>query len=98
MQSPNRQTMEQIASLFKGFDDPTRVQILWLLTSGERCVGEISEAANLSQSVVSHQLRVLKGMRLVTFRRDGKNLRYSLADDHVLCILNTGLDYITANR
>lgn len=94
MQLPDRQTVEQIAALFKGFDDPTRVQILSLLIGREMCVNEIAEAAGLSQSATSHQLRILKQMRLVKFRREGKSLLYSLADDHVLTILKTGLDYI----
>ena len=95
MQVPDRESAEQIAALFKGFDDPTRIHILTLLIGGERCVGEIADAMALSQSAVSHQLRILKAMRLVRFRREGKNLLYSLADDHVLCILKTGMDYIS---
>lgn len=95
MQVPDRESAEQIAALFKGFDDPTRIHILSLLIGGERCVGEIADAMALSQSAVSHQLRILKAMRLVRFRREGKNLLYSLADDHVLCILKTGMDYIS---
>lgn len=85
------ETMHQIAALFKGFDDPTRIHILSLLIEGERCVGEIADTMNLTQSAVSHQLRILKAMKLIKYRRDGKNLFYSLADDHVLCILQTGL-------
>ena len=95
MQVPDRESAEQIAALFKGFDDPTRIHILTLLIGGERCVGEIADAMALSQSAVSHQLRILKAMRLVRFHREGKNLLYSLADDHVLCILKTGMDYIS---
>lgn len=95
MQVPDRERAEQIAALFKGFDDPTRIHILSLLIGGERCVGEIADEMALSQSAVSHQLRILKAMRLVRFRREGKNLLYSLADDHVLCILKTGMDYIS---
>lgn len=95
MQVPDRESAEQIAALFKGFDDPTRIHILTLLIGGERCVGEIADAMALSQSAVSHQLRILKAMRLVRSRREGKNLMYSLADDHVLCILKTGMDYIS---
>ena len=95
MQVPDRESAERIAALFKGFDDPTRIHIISLLIGGERCVGEIADAMALSQSAVSHQLRILKAMRLVRFRREGKNLLYSLADDHVLCILKTGMDYIS---
>ena len=91
------ETMHRIAALFKGFDDPTRIHILSLLTEGERCVGEIANTMNLTQSAVSHHLRILKAMKLIKYRRDGKNLFYSLADDHVLCILQTGLDSINTN-
>ena len=97
MLSADREICERIAALFKGFDDPTRIHILSLLIEGERCVGEIANTMNLTQSAVSHQLRILKGMGLVRFRRDGKNLLYSLADDHVLCILQTGMDYFGGN-
>ena len=94
MQAPDRESAERIAALFKGFCDPTRVHILTLLLEGERYVGEIADAMALSQSAVSHQLRILKGMRLVRFRREGKNLMYSLADAHVLCILKIGMEHL----
>ena len=95
MQSiPDRETMEQIAALFKGFADPTRVHILSLLLEGEICVSCIAEAVNISQSAVSHQLRILKQMHLIKFRREGKNVLYSLADDHVRTILETGLEHV----
>lgn len=93
-QIPDRQTLEQIAELFKGFGDPTRVQILSLLAQQELCVNDIAETVALSQSAISHQLRILKQMHLIKFRREGKNLLYSLADDHVLTILQTGLEHV----
>jgi ArsR family transcriptional regulator len=93
-QIPNKETMERIAELFKAFADPTRVQILSNLVEQELCVTDISEAVELSQSAVSHQLRILKQMHLVKYRRDGKNLWYSLADDHVLTILQMGLEHV----
>ena len=93
-QIPNKETMERIAELFKAFADPTRVQILSNLVERELCVTDISEAVELSQSAVSHQLRILKQMHLVKYRRDGKNLWYSLADDHVLTILQMGLEHV----
>ena len=86
--------MEEIAELFKGFADSTRVHILWLLAQRELCVTEISEAVGLSQSAISHQLRLLKQMHLVKFRREGKNILYSLADDHVKTILEMGLEHV----
>ena len=91
---PDKETMERIAELFKAFADTTRVQILSNLVDRELCVTEISEAVELSQSAVSHQLRILKQMHLVKYRREGKNLWYSLADDHVKTILQMGLEHI----
>jgi ArsR family transcriptional regulator len=91
---PSKEIMEQIAELFKGFGDPTRVHILSLLTERELCVTDIAEAVELSQSAVSHQLRILKQMYLIKYRREGKNILYSLADDHVLTILQMGLEHV----
>lgn len=93
-QIPEREVLEQIADLFKAFGDTTRVQILSLLVRQELCVNDIAEGIGLSQSAVSHQLRILKQMHLIKYRRDGKNLLYSLADDHVLTILQTGLEHV----
>ena len=92
---PPREIMEYIADLFKGFADPTRVHILSLLMAeGELCVTDIAEKVALSQSAISHQLRILKQMDLIKFRREGKNIWYSLADDHVKTIIHQGLDHI----
>lgn len=91
---PDRQTMEAIAELFKGFADTTRVQILSLLARQELCVTEIAEKVEISQSAISHQLRLLKQMHLIKFRREGKNILYSLADDHVHTILEMGLEHV----
>ena len=91
---PSKEIMEQIAELFKGFGDPTRVHILSLLTERELCVTDIAEAVELSQSAISHQLRILKQMHLNTFRREGKNSLNSLADDHVKTILEMGLEHV----
>ena len=91
---PDNRTLEQIADLFKAFGDPTRVRILSHLLHRELCVNHIAEAVELSQSAVSHQLRILKQMHLIKFRREGKNLWYSLADDHVRTILQMGLEHV----
>lgn len=91
---PDKQTMEAIAELFKGFADTTRVQILYLLARQELCVTDIAEKVEISQSAISHQLRLLKQMHLIKFRREGKNILYSLADDHVLTILEMGLEHV----
>ena len=93
-QIPDKATLDQIAELFKGFADATRVQILSLLVDKELCVSEITDAVALTQSAVSHQLRILKQMHLIKYRREGKNIVYSLADDHVLTILQTGLEHV----
>ena len=71
---PEKEIVDKIAELFKAFGDPTRVQILSLLQQQERCVGDIAEAVQISQSAISHQLRILKQMDLIKFRRDGKNI------------------------
>ena len=94
MNVPEKETLEQIAELFKGFCDPTRVHILSLLERQELCVTDIADAVALSQSAISHQLRILKQMQLIKFRREGKNLLYSLADDHVKTILQMGLEHV----
>ena len=92
---PPKEIMDYIADLFKGFADPTRVHILsLLLVRQELCVTEIAEEVGVSQSGISHQLRLLKQMDLVKFRRDGKTLWYSLADDHVRTILKMGLEHV----
>ena len=92
---PPKEILEYIADLFKGFADPTRVHILYLLAQGEQCVGDIAEGVQISQSAISHQLRMLKGMHLIKYRREGKNVLYSLDDDHVKTILETGLEHVT---
>ena len=91
---PDKETMERIGELFKGFADPTRVHILSLLQEQELCVTDIAAAVELSQSAISHQLSLLKQMHLIKFRREGKNLLYSLADDHVRTILEMGLEHV----
>ncbi|MCI7809587.1 metalloregulator ArsR/SmtB family transcription factor [bacterium] len=91
---PDREVLEHIAELFKGFADVTRVHILSLLVERELCVTDIAEAVDLSQSAISHQLRILKQMHLIKFRREGKNILYSLADDHVKTILQMGLEHV----
>ena len=94
MSIPEKNTMDHIADLFKGFADPTRVHILYLLVERELCVGDIAEAVQLSQSAISHQLRMLTQMHLIKFRREGKNILDSLADDHVKTILQMGLEHV----
>lgn len=91
---PEEELLYDLADLFKVFSDTTRIKILYALMDIERSVNEIAEATGASQSAVSHQLRILKQAHLVKFRRDGRNIHYSLADDHVLTILDQGLTHI----
>ena len=88
------ETSQQIAELFKAFGDTTRVRIMWLLLPHEQCVSDIAQALDISQSAISHQLRILKQMHLIKVRREGKNSLYSLADDHVRTILQMGLEHV----
>lgn len=93
-QMPDDEVLYDLADLFKVFADTTRVKILYALKDGELCVADIAETVGASQSAVSHQLRILKQSHLVKFERDGKNVNYSLADDHVLTILEQGMDHV----
>ena len=84
----------ELAELFRIFGDSTRIKILYSLFDSELCVGDIAAILNLSQSSVSHQLRILKDSKLVKFRRDGKSIYYALDDDHVRSILNLGMEHL----
>ena len=84
----------EMAELFKMFGDSTRIKILCGLFEGEKCVQEITETTGASQSAVSHQLRLLKQARLVRCRRSGKQIFYSLADDHVKTILGMAKEHL----
>ena len=91
---PVEDEMYDLAELFKCFGDSTRVRILCVLLEGEFCVGEIAEALNMTQSAVSHQLKLLKQAKLISGKREGKQILYSLADEHVRSIINIGLEHI----
>ena len=93
-QLPQDEMLYDLAELFKIFGDSTRVKILYALLESELCVCDIAKLMDVSQSAVSHQLRVLKGSKLVKFRREGKTLYYSLADEHVFRILSQGMEHI----
>lgn len=86
--------MMDLADLFKVFSDSTRVRILSALAEKELCVGEIAQALEMSQTAISHQLRLLKQARLVRARRAGKQMYYALADAHVGIILAAGMEHI----
>lgn len=92
---PDDEILYDLAELYKIFGDTTRVKILYILFTGEMCVQHIAELLSVSASAVSHQLRILKGARLVRYRRDGKTVYYCLADDHVREIIECGMEHIT---
>lgn len=83
-----------LAELFKIFGDSTRIRILYVLFEAEVCVCDLAEALNMTQSAISHQLRILKQNKLVKSRREGKSVFYSLADDHVRTIIDQGREHI----
>ena len=91
---PQDEVLYDLAELFKIFGDSTRVKILYALLESELCVCDIAKLMEVSQSAVSHQLRVLKGSKLVKFRRERKTVYYSLADQHVMSILSQGMEHI----
>ena len=91
---PDEEILYELADLFKVFSDTTRIKILYSLMDGELCVADIANVIGATQSAVSHQLRILKTARLVKFQRDGKNVMYSLADDHVFTMLAQGMSHI----
>ena len=91
---PMDETLYDLAELFKIFGDSTRVKLLYALLGGELCVCDLAKLMEVTQSAVSHQLRVLKNSKLVKFRREGRTIYYSLADHHVVSILNQGMEHI----
>ncbi len=91
---PPEEELQDLGEFFKVFGDVTRLKILYVLLCSEMCVYDIAALLGMSQSAISHQLRVLKQMDLVKNRREGKTIFYSLADDHIVTILSQGLDHI----
>lgn len=91
---PIDETLYDLAELFKVFGDSTRIKLLYALFQAEMCVCDLASLLGMSQSAVSHQLRVLKHSRLVKFRREGKVVYYSLDDEHIKKIFNYGLAHI----
>ncbi len=88
-------TIISLSEVFKTLGDPTRLKIIYLLSKRNLCVYDIADILNMSQSAISHQLRVLRGLRLVKFRKEGKHVIYSLDDDHVLQLFNQGIEHIS---
>ena len=91
---PPDELLYELAELFKLFGDSTRVKILYALLESELCVCDIAKLLDVTQSAVSHQLRVLKSGKLVKCRREGKTMFYSLADQHVVRILGQGMEHV----
>lgn len=91
---PDEDTIFELAELYKIFGDHTRIRILCVLWEHELCVCDIAKLLSMTQSAISHQLRVLKSARLIKFRRDGKTVFYSLADEHVRTLINCAIEHI----
>ena len=91
---PDEDQLYDLAEVFKVFGDSTRIKILYVLFEAELCVCDIAQLLNMTQSAISHQLRILKQNRLVKNRRDGKSVFYSLADSHVKTIISQGMEHI----
>lgn len=91
---PDEEVLYDLAELFKIFGDSTRIKILYVLFESELCVYDIAQLLGMSQSAISHQLRALKQSKLVKYRREGKQVFYSLADGHVRTILDQGIEHV----
>ena len=91
---PPEEQLYDLAELFKVFVDSTRIKILFVLAKCDMCVCDIAQLLNMTQSAISHQLRVLKQNRLVRYKREGKSIIYSLSDNHVKTILQMGMEHI----
>lgn len=91
---PDEDDLYDLAELYKVFGDSTRIKILYVLFAAELCVYDIAQLLGMTQSAVSHQLRILKNNKLVKFRREGKTVFYSLDDDHVRSILKLGMEHL----
>ena len=93
-QMPDEDDLYDLAELYKVFGDSTRIKILYVLFGAELCVYDIARLLGMTQSAVSHQLRILKNNKLVKFRREGKTVFYGLDDDHVRSILKLGMEHL----
>lgn len=91
---PTDRQVQRLADVFKALGDPTRVRIILALQVGELCVCDLAEVLGMSQSAISHQLRVLRELHLVRNRRDGKEVFYSLDDEHVISMLAEAADHV----
>ena len=91
---PAEEDLLELSGFFKVFGDATRIKILCILLQSEMCVCDLAQTLNMTQSAISHQLRMLKQMKLVKSRREGKTVFYSLADGHIKTIVNQGMEHI----
>ncbi len=91
---PEAEELKELADFFKVFGDSTRIKILYVLFQSEMCVCDLAQTLDMTQSAISHQLRILKQMKLVANRREGKTVFYSLADGHIKTIMNQGMEHI----
>ena len=92
---PQEEALYDLSELFKVFGDSTRIRILFVLFEAEVCVCDLARLLGMTQSAVSHQLRILKDAKLVKFRREGKSIFYTLDDDHVRAILSLGMEHLS---
>ena len=92
---PDEDKLYDLAEIFKVFGDSTRIKILYVLFEAEMCVCDIAQLLGMTQSAISHQLQLLKKSKLVKYRREGKTVFYSLADNHVRTIIGQGMEHIT---
>ncbi len=93
-QMPSYEDIYSLADFFKIFGDSTRMQILFVVDKGPVCVCDIAKALDMTKSAVSHQLKILRQAELITYRKSGKNVFYSLKDDHVRSIIQTAFEHI----
>lgn len=94
VQSMREETLYDLAEFFKVFGDTTRIKIISVLLNSSLCVGEISALLHISQSAISHQLRILRQARLVKYKKEGKEVFYSLDDEHIGMIFAIGLEHV----
>lgn len=94
-QLPGEDALYDLTELFRIFGDSTRIRILYVLFESEMCVCDIAQLLGMTQSAISHQLRALKGARLVNSHREGKTVFYSLADSHVRTIIDQGIEHVS---
>lgn len=94
LKEPNREEIQELSNMFKIFADDTRLRIICSILNTELCVCDLCELLNLNQSTVSHQLQILRNAKLVKYRREGKQIFYSLQDEHIERIISTSLEHI----